>query len=116
MKKVLQIALIFLAVTSIGCKAKEKQEEAVKQEVTKDTSANKFEGYTKGTIVDKTGLDGCKFVIKVREDKHFEPVNLDEKFMQDGLTVYFKYRLSRAASICMFGQPIILSEIVMSTN
>lgn len=118
MKNVFVIAMLVIGLGLLGCKSKEQQNEPItknntKEEVTK-VDETKFEGYTKGTIIDKTGLDGCTFVIKVREDKHFEPINLDEAFMQDGLTVYFKYRLSRAASICMFGQPIVLSEIVKS--
>lgn len=72
------------------------------------------EGYTYGVITDKTGLDGCTYVIYGDSNRVFEPFNLEENYKKDGLKVYFKYRLSRMASICQHGQPITISDIKLA--
>jgi len=69
-------------------------------------------GYTKAVIVDKTGLDGCSFLIQASDSVIYEPINMEEKFKKDGLQVYLKFKRSRMATTCMNGQPIIISEII----
>ena len=69
-------------------------------------------GYTKAVIVDKTGLDGCSFLIQASDSVIYEPINMEEKFKKDGLQVYLKFKRTRMATTCMNGQPIIISEII----
>tara|TARA_B110000211_G_C14045601_1_gene538780 strand:- start:191 stop:583 length:393 start_codon:yes stop_codon:yes gene_type:complete len=68
-------------------------------------------GFTKGVIVDKTGLDGCTFLIEIDNSKILHPINLDDKYKKDGLGIYIVYKKSRKATTCMNGQPIIISKI-----
>ena len=69
-------------------------------------------GFTKAVIVDKTGLDGCSFLIQASDSIMYEPINMEDKYKKDGLRVYIKYKRSRKATTCMNGQPIIISEII----
>lgn len=100
---------VFTACKS-GVNKNTSQVEAKSQSSTRDQKLLQA-GYTYGVITDKTGLDGCTFVIYGDSSRAFEPYNLEEEYKKDGLKIYFKYRLSRAPSICQHGQPIILSEI-----
>ena len=68
-------------------------------------------GFTKAVIVDRTGLDGCSFLIQTSDSVIYEPINMEEKYKKDGLQIYIKFKRSRIATTCMNGQPIIISEI-----
>ena len=68
-------------------------------------------GFTKAVIVDRTGLDGCSFLIQASDSVIYEPINMEEKYKKDGLQIYIKFKRSRIATTCMNGQPIIISEI-----
>ena len=71
------------------------------------------EGYTKGVIKDKRGLDGCKFLIKLQDSSFLQPNVLDEKFMEDNKKVWFKYSIKKGAmSTCMSGKVVEIIDIV----
>tara|TARA_B100000768_G_C11021480_1_gene266272 strand:- start:90 stop:419 length:330 start_codon:yes stop_codon:yes gene_type:complete len=70
-------------------------------------------GFTKAVIVDRTGLDGCSFLIQASDSVIYEPINMEEKYKKDGLQIYIKFKRSRIATTCMNGQPIIISEIAI---
>lgn len=105
--KVLKVAtILFLALTTMNCIVNKDKN------IDQKTVVMTEKGYTQGVIIDKTGLDGCTFLIQVNDSIVFHPINLDPKFSIAGLKVYFKYKKSRKATICMNGQPILLQEII----
>jgi hypothetical protein len=118
MKKIF-FALSIISLITIQCKHKEKSSNISTREelvLTGNPSVSKnfnveIKGYTTGVIEDKTGLDGCTFLIKVNDSTTYEPVNLPEAFKKGATKVYFKYALSRAPSICMVGQTVSIKEI-----
>ncbi len=85
------------------------------KEVTRDANSNKdklkMAGYTIGKVIDKTGLDGCSFVIQTEDSTFLEPIGLDPQFRKPNLEIGFKFRPSRAMSTCMIGKPAAISEV-----
>jgi hypothetical protein len=103
--KVLKFSVILiLIVTAINCSS------------INSINANKQnwveKGFTKGIIIDKTGLDGCSFLIQLKDSSIFNPINIKDEFKEEGITVFFKYNRSKQVTICMNGAPIIVYEMV----
>jgi hypothetical protein len=74
-----------------------------KKAVSSDNAKNDFK-QAEGTVIDSRGLDGCGFLISVKNGPKINPGTLDPKFGKDGLEVKFKYRIQRGIStICMSG-------------
>ncbi len=69
---------------------------------------------TFATVLDQTGLDGCRWIIRTEDGKFIEPVWEGNDFqnakingvqLSDGLEVQINYTLrTDLASICMVGQ------------
>jgi hypothetical protein len=65
-----------------------------------------------GTVIDRRGLDGCGFLIRVKDGPKINPGSLDPKFGKDGLEIKFKYRIQRGIStICMSGAAAEVKDI-----
>lgn len=65
----------------------------------------------KGTFKNRTGLDGCGWVIEAN-GKTFEPVNLgefDSSLLVENQKIFFNYNSFSGASICMVGETIQLT-------
>ena len=108
------LGLVFILAGS--CQPKVVPANSTGQESVK-TAANFVEqGFKKGTIVDKTGLDGCGFMIKLENDKILEPSELDDQFKKEGIQVWVKYSIPKSLnSICMAGQLVKLTAIEKRT-
>ncbi|MCB9224192.1 MAG: hypothetical protein R2780_02500 [Crocinitomicaceae bacterium] len=81
-----------------------------------NTSSDKVQAAvsTEGVIVDRSGEEGCGFMIKVQMDGNesiLDPGPLAEDFQVDGLKVKVKYDLSRRQTTCTGTVPVILAEI-----
>lgn len=82
-----------------------------------ETPTTPPEGFTAGTVVDLTGLDGCKFLIQLATGKRLEPTNLAAEFKKDGLEVTFKFEEQKdIASACMAGKIVTVSEMAEKTK
>jgi len=69
-------------------------------------------GKTLGIVVDKTGLDGCSFVIELEDGDYVEPLDLPGAFKQDSLEIYFDYKpVPDSASICMLGDVVYVTNV-----
>jgi hypothetical protein len=86
------------------------------------TACNNFRKNTgnfySGVLVDRTGLDGCSWMIQLTEKlpdgtEFLEPVNLNEylKEPQEGKKISFSYVNASLASICMAGLPVRLTGL-----
>ena len=65
----------------------------------------------RGIVLEKSIVGGCHFVILVNDSTTFEPINLGKEFQKDSIKIIFDYKLSRAMTTCMMGQPIVLSKV-----
>jgi len=66
-----------------------------------------------GTIEDATGLDGCKWLIKLDNGTRLEPIGLESAYQKAGLKVRVEYTQPETdiASTCMAGQIVKLTKI-----
>lgn len=115
-----KISTFVFAIFLLSCASKkdnlEVKKEAEKSIEAKKDDSNKINklkaaGYTFGKIVDKTGLDGCSFVIQTQDSSFLEPIGLEDQYKKNQLSIAFKYRPSRAMSTCMMGKPAVISEV-----
>ncbi len=62
----------------------------------------------KGTLVDKTGLDGCSMVVQIGDNEYLEPININELNLdiREGLQIEFTYEEVDVATICMMGKVV----------
>ncbi|MFH1320417.1 MAG: hypothetical protein ABII90_07180 [Bacteroidota bacterium] len=99
--------LLFLSI-SLSCSKKtvpasETKEQPAQQTIVKRDYAK--EKYVKATVIDMTGLDGCKFLLKLEDGKKLEPTNLDPAYRKDSLPVWIRYIETKGVmSICMAGK------------
>ena len=71
------------------------------------------EGYTKGWIRDKTGLDGCGFSIQLEDSSFFQPSVLEDSFKENNKKIWFKYSIKKGGvSACMSGKLIDVIAMV----
>lgn len=63
-------------------------------------------------VVNKTGLDGCGYLLQKADNTLLEPVNLPSDFSVDQIQVKVSYQeLSDRMSVCMAGKIIQITEI-----
>ena len=56
-------------------------------------------------IVDMSRLDGCRFLIQLKDSSFIEPINLSEEYRLNQKSVCFQYKLKpEIPSICMKGK------------
>ena len=110
MKKSLLFSfLIIIASIFYSCQSQKK----ISKQAT-PTSVNDFQnnGYESAIVLDKTGLDGCGFVLQIASGKILEPLNLGADFKKNNLAVWIKYVSKKnTVSICMSGEVVTLSDI-----
>lgn len=73
----------------------------------------KTEGYIAGEIVSSDVEEDCAFTIRMNGDvrEFLDPVNLDDKYKIDKLTVWFQFRSLRIPNRCEKARPIEIIEI-----
>ena len=70
------------------------------------------EKFIKATVIDMTGLDGCRFLLKLEDGKKLEPINMDALYCKNNLPVWIKYIIPKGTvSICMSGKIVKLTAI-----
>jgi hypothetical protein len=74
--------------------------------------------YTIGVLRDRTGLDGCSWIIQLNQKlndgtEFLEPINLMDFVKQpsEGFTIHFTFEKAAAMSVCMAGQPVNLTDL-----
>ena len=86
MKIIKLTSILVLALISLQCINAKKNNSA------QQDSIMSKKGFKKASIVDKTGLDGCSFLIQTSDSIMFEPIKMEEKYKKDGLEVYIKFK------------------------
>jgi hypothetical protein len=70
------------------------------------------QGFLQATVIDNTGLDGCRFMLQLQSGKKLQPTNLEEKYLKDGKKVWVKYVIQKdAMSVCMAGDVVNITVI-----
>lgn len=63
------------------------------------------------TVVDKTGLDGCTFLLQLNDSSLLEPINLDDSYKINGTKLAISYRVVSVMSVCMAGTTVKLLTV-----
>ena len=63
------------------------------------------------TVVNKTGLDGCGYLLETANNSFLEPDNLQQKYHKDGLKLCITFKKTNKFSICMAGEMITLTSV-----
>lgn len=112
---ILTIATALLVMSNSSCsRYKDPKQQMPQQDSAKASTDERMisEGYVKATVTDNTGLDGCRFMLTLESGKKLEPVNLEEKYMKDGMKVWVKYQsVKDMMSICMAGEMVRITAI-----
>ncbi|HVA97900.1 MAG TPA: hypothetical protein VNG53_03315 [Bacteroidia bacterium] len=109
MKKSLLFSFLIIIASIFSCQSQKKLSNNVSSSPVKEYQK---EGYESAIVLDKTGLDGCGFVLQIGSGKILEPLNLGSDFKKNNLAVWIKYVSKKnAVSICMSGEIITLSDI-----
>ncbi len=66
------------------------------------------------TVVDYGHLDGCTFLLRLRDSTLLEPDRLDEPYRHDGRKVLIRYHAVQRMSVCMAGKPVLIDHIEFS--
>lgn len=75
-----------------------------------DQDTHEQNGFVKATIINYA-LDGCGFMLLLKDGKKLEPVNLSEEFKKDSIKVWIKYQHYKGNSICMAGEMVTVTAI-----
>lgn len=72
------------------------------------------EGYLKAFATNQYGDEGCGWVLYSEEVGLLMPIDLEEKYKQEGLEMLVKYRPSRVQQeTCFNAKPILIDEILL---
>lgn len=72
-------------------------------------------GFTRGTIVYSDEAGDCPYTIEVQINDnmtYFDPIDLDEKYKEDGIEVWFKYGPLRMMNRCEKANPVSIVEMI----
>lgn len=70
------------------------------------------QGYSKATVIDFSGLDGCGFLLQLEDGTRLQPENLEPAFEKNSIPVWVKYYPQKnAVSICMAGKVVHVTDI-----
>ena len=122
------VATCLIAVITSSCGHRgrlSKKEKAIRAEQTKQDSIAAHneaiaiynskmleEGYEKATVIDNTGLDGCRFMLQLESGKKLQPTNLEEQYLKNGKQLWIKYVVQKdAMSVCMAGDVVNITSI-----
>ena len=62
-------------------------------------------------VVNKTGLDGCGYLLETENQSYLEPDNLETKYRVDGTKLCITYKKVNKFSVCMAGEMITLTSV-----
>ena len=124
-KLIITILALLLTITSVTAqqtKSKKKKKKKtkttthvskptiVKTPLTASDKAHLSNGFFKAVVVDKRGLDGCTFVLKLEDHSTLEPLGLNEQFKIAGKQLWVKFSIAKnAMSVCMSGTPVTIT-------
>jgi hypothetical protein len=87
----------------------------VRSEAAEVTDTHEKDGFTRATII-KFPLDGCSYMLRLKNGNDLEPVNLSEEFKKDSCRVWIKYQSYKGSSVCMAGPMVTITAIEADTS
>ncbi len=71
------------------------------------------EPYTNGVVTNAFQAEACPWLIRLEDGSHLIPVELADRFKEDGLQVQFTFHYSRVnQGACQEGRPAVIETIV----
>lgn len=71
---------------------------------------------TPAKVIDYRELDGCEYLLELRDGTKLQPVNLDSRFKKDKLEVLITWKKFDGVSICMAGIMVELTSITTAPD
>lgn len=71
---------------------------------------------TPAIVIDYRELDGCDYLLELRDGTKLQPVNLDDRFKKDKLEVLINWKKYDGVGICMTGEMVELTFIKTATD
>ena len=108
------LAAALFAVTSCDSTKKNAQSEATTQTTKAMETKMMEEGFKKGTIVASKEEGDCPYTIQLEENGetlHYDPINLDAQYKQDGEKIWFTFRGLRMMNRCQKATPIEIEQM-----
>jgi len=78
------------------------------------TQTSVDDNFLSGTMVYSSLENDCAYTIKVSENEDvyfFDPINLEDKYMKDGLKIQFQHRPLRVKKRCDKANPISITKM-----
>lgn len=70
-----------------------------------------MDGMTLVTVRDFRTLDGCGYLLELKDGGFLQPMNLDSTFKREGMVLGITFKTSKTPTICMKGIPIDLLKV-----
>tara|TARA_B100000683_G_scaffold63881_1_gene62331 strand:- start:429 stop:710 length:282 start_codon:yes stop_codon:yes gene_type:complete len=62
-------------------------------------------------VRDYRDLDGCKYLLELKDGRFLNPTNLDSNLRKDGTKICIDFIIQRIPSVCMKGEVVELKSI-----
>lgn len=73
-------------------------------------------GFTSAKVI-SYNVDGCTWMIILKDGTQLQPLNLQPEFQKNDLEIWIKYEIKKGAvGICMAGEIINIKEIEVKKN
>ena len=110
----LKITVLALTFAVASCCSSSKTQKNDAMEKTANAQTMVANGFTQGTIVVSSGESGCPYIISSEIDGNqvmYDPINLEEAYKKDGMSVWYKFRPLRMMNRCENANPVEISEM-----
>lgn len=97
------------AVSLYGCPDESKEH---KTKPTQNNVQVKEKAWIRATVVDMSGLDGCRLLLELSDGRRLQPINLAKDYQKPGLKLRFTYKKAEGyMGICMAGDMVELLAV-----
>ncbi|WP_299761132.1 hypothetical protein [uncultured Dokdonia sp.] len=111
----MKTTLIVLGAAALLCFVSCKNtEEVTKDNIEEKATEETFDstGYTSGVIEYSQEKEDCEYTIKLKDGLYYDPINLEDGYKKDGMTVYFKFSPLRMKNRCNKANPVSIKEML----
>lgn len=116
--KFFKFTFIFVSLLILSCNSTNKSIQEISKNETQ-TQRMITDGFKKGIVRASDDEVKCTYVIEMHYNDvtyYFDPIDLPERFKEDGVSIWFKYSLSRRMKRCEKANPIILNDSIYIRN
>lgn len=109
----LNLGLLFLLTLNVCCNSSKKSTDEEKNTSNLESDFDST-GFTEGRLLVGRNIGDCPYMIEVlnKDVPYFlDPFELEEKFKEDSIKVWFKYSIMRMPNRCDNANPVSISEM-----